>query len=165
MRSRKMCKQKIIETIMRVVVQRVIAASVEVDREIVGSIGQGMLLLVGFENDDTNEDVDWMVGKLSRLRIFDDEQGVMNLSIMDMKGESLVVSQFTLHAKTKKGNRPSYINAAHPDLAIPLYKTFVEKLKSQSGQPVQKGIFGANMLVSLKNDGPVTIIIDTKNKE
>ncbi|MFO8023310.1 MAG: D-aminoacyl-tRNA deacylase [Perlabentimonas sp.] len=150
---------------MRVVIQRVSAASVEVDREIVGSIGQGMLLLVGFENDDTHEDIDWMVGKLSRLRIFDDEQGVMNLSISDVKGEFLVVSQFTLHAKTKKGNRPSYIKAAHPDLAIPLYKTFLEKLETQSGQPVQEGIFGAKMLVSLKNDGPVTIIIDTKNKE
>ncbi|MFP4555556.1 MAG: D-aminoacyl-tRNA deacylase [Bacteroidales bacterium] len=150
---------------MKVVIQRVSSASVEVEGAIVGSIGHGMLLLVGFENDDTNEDVDWMVGKLCRLRIFDDDNGVMNLSILDINGEFLAISQFTLHAKTKKGNRPSYIRAANPDLAIPLYKAFVEKLKNQSDQPVQEGVFGAKMLVALKNDGPVTIIIDTKNKE
>jgi D-tyrosyl-tRNA(Tyr) deacylase len=150
---------------MRVVLQRVIRASVEIESVVVSAIGYGMLLLVGFEEEDTIDDITWMVSKIARLRIFDDEKAVMNLSIMDVKGEILVVSQFTLHAKTKKGNRPSYIKAAHPDLAIPLYNKFVEKLKEESCLHVKQGIFGAKMLVSLENDGPVTILIDTKNKE
>ena len=150
---------------MRVIIQRVIDASVTVGPKTVGSIGHGMLLLVGFEDEDTMDDLEWMVAKICRLRIFDDEDGVMNLSIMETKGEMLVVSQFTLHAKTKKGNRPSYIKAAHPDKAIPFYNKFVDMLKTQSGLVVSEGEFGAKMLVLLKNDGPVTIFIDTKNKE
>ncbi|PKP39625.1 MAG: D-tyrosyl-tRNA(Tyr) deacylase [Bacteroidetes bacterium HGW-Bacteroidetes-15] len=150
---------------MRVVIQRVKEASVKVLESVTGEIGQGMLLLVGFEDDDTNEDIEWMVGKLCRLRIFDDNNDVMNLSIEDIKGEFLVVSQFTLHAKTKKGNRPSYIKAAQPHVAIPLYNKFVDTLKTQSNLKVAEGIFGAMMLVSLENDGPVTLFIDTKNKE
>jgi D-tyrosyl-tRNA(Tyr) deacylase len=150
---------------MRVVLQRVASASVSVDDSVTGSIEQGILILVGFEEFDTFDDIDWMVNKLCNLRIFDDNQGVMNLSITDIGGEFLVVSQFTLHAKTKKGNRPSYINAARPEVAIPLYNRFVERLLEQSELPVKEGVFGAKMLVSLENDGPVTIIIDTKNKE
>ena len=150
---------------MRVVLQRVRNASVSIDDKIVGKIGKGILVLVGFENDDTSEDLVWMAGKITRLRIFDDADGVMNLSIEDCKGEFLVVSQFTLHAKTKKGNRPSYIKAAQPEIAIPLYEQFLSILKEESKLAVQEGVFGANMLVSLCNDGPVTIIIDTKNKE
>jgi D-tyrosyl-tRNA(Tyr) deacylase len=150
---------------MRVVLQRVASASVSVDDSVTGSIEQGILILVGFEEFDTFDDIDWMVNKLCNLRIFDDNQGVMNLSITDIGGEFLVVSQFTLHAKTKKGNRPSYINAARPEVAIPLYNRFVKRLLEQSELSVKEGVFGAKMLVSLENDGPVTIIIDTKNKE
>jgi D-tyrosyl-tRNA(Tyr) deacylase len=150
---------------MRVVIQRVSKASVQVNNTITGSIGLGLLVLVGFEDEDTDEDIDWMVGKICRLRVFSDQDDVMNLSITDIDGQLLVVSQFTLHAKTKKGNRPSYIRAAHPDLAIPLYNKFVIELKAQSNRPVAEGVFGAKMLVSLENDGPVTIFIDTKNKE
>ncbi|MDD2550065.1 MAG: D-aminoacyl-tRNA deacylase [Bacteroidales bacterium] len=150
---------------MRVVLQRVKKASVSVDGDIVGRIGEGMLALVGFENDDTTDDLQWMAGKISRLRIFDDSDGVMNLSITDCKGEFLVISQFTLHAKVKKGNRPSYIKAAPPEISIPLYEEFLMILKKESNLPIQKGVFGANMQVSLVNDGPVTITIDTKNKE
>jgi D-aminoacyl-tRNA deacylase len=150
---------------MRVVIQRVSKASVLVENNISGSIGLGLLVLVGFEDEDTDEDIDWMVGKICRLRVFSDHDDVMNLSITDIDGQLLVVSQFTLHAKTKKGNRPSYIKAAHPDLAIPLYNKFVVALKTQSNRPVAEGVFGAKMLVSLENDGPVTIFIDTKNKE
>ena len=150
---------------MRVVLQRVSQASVLVDNRVVSSIDTGMLILSGFEAGDAEEDVDWLVNKICNLRIFDDSNGVMNLAVADVGGSLLVVSQFTLHAKTKKGNRPSYIRAAHPDVAIPLYNLFVNRLKSQSGLRVQEGVFGANMVVSLRNDGPVTILIDTKNKE
>lgn len=150
---------------MRAVIQRVKKASVEVSGALSGEIGPGLLLLVGFENDETDEDIEWMVGKICRLRIFDDNNDVMNLSIEDIKGEFLVVSQFTLHAKTKKGNRPSYIKAAQPEVAIPLYNKFVFSLKTLSSLNVAEGIFGAKMLVSLDNDGPVTLFIDTKNKE
>lgn len=150
---------------MRVVLQRVSGASVKVDGEVVGSIAKGLLILVGFEGADASDDIDWMVKKLCNLRVFDDAHGVMNLSVADVKGEFLVVSQFTLHAKTKKGNRPSYIKAASPEVAIPLYNQLVETLKNQSGLPVKEGVFGAHMLIDLQNDGPVTIVIDTKNKE
>ena len=150
---------------MRVVLQRVSGASVKVDGEVVGSIAKGLLILVGFEEADASDDIDWMVKKLCNLRVFDDADGVMNLSVADVKGEFLVVSQFTLHAKTKKGNRPSYIKAAPPEVAIPLYNQLVETLKNQSGLPVKEGVFGAHMLIDLQNDGPVTIVIDTKNKE
>jgi D-tyrosyl-tRNA(Tyr) deacylase len=150
---------------MRVVIQRVNSASVEANGDITGTITQGLLVLVGFENADTLEDVEWMVGKVLRLRIFDDNEGVMNLSVQEVDGEILIVSQFTLHAKTKKGNRPSYILAATPDIAIPLYNQFITKLEKEMNKPVAAGIFGAKMLVSLENDGPVTIIIDTKNRE
>lgn len=150
---------------MRVVIQRVKKASVEIEGKIVGAISKGMLVLVGFEEGDDEEDINWMSGKLSKLRIFDDEQGLMNLSITDVGGEFLVVSQFTLHAKTKKGNRPSFIQAAPPAVAIPLYNQFIAMLKAQSGVEVQEGIFGAQMNVSLENDGPVTLFIDTKDKE
>lgn len=150
---------------MRVVVQRVKSASVEVESELIGSIGVGLMVLVGFEKGDDDGDINWMVGKLSHLRLFDDADGVMNLSIDEVDGQFLVVSQFTLHAKTKKGNRPSYIKAAQPDIAIPLYNSFVQRLKSESERRVEQGVFGANMLVKLENDGPVTIFIDTKNKE
>lgn len=150
---------------MRVVIQRVKQASVEVDAKIVGAISKGMLVLVGFEEGDGEEDIRWMCGKLSKLRIFDDEQGLMNLSITDVGGDFLVVSQFTLHAKTKKGNRPSFIQAATPEVAIPLYNQFVSMLKEESDVDVQKGVFGAQMTVSLENDGPVTLFMDTKNKE
>ena len=150
---------------MRVVIQRVSSASVKVEEEITGSIGKGLLILAGFEELDTVEDVEWMVGKVSRLRIFDDADGVMNLSVVDVAAEILVVSQFTLHAKTKKGNRPSYIMAARPETAIPLYETFIQKLSLEINKNVPSGVFGAMMEVSLVNDGPVTIIIDTKSKE
>ena len=150
---------------MRVVLQRVSKASVTVDKAEVGAIANGILILVGFEHDDTGEDIVWMANKICNLRIFDDQDDVMNLSIVDVKGDLLVVSQFTHHAKTKKGNRPSYIKAAHPDLAIPLYNHFIQELKQVSKLTVNEGVFGAKMGVSLENNGPVTILIDTKNKE
>ncbi|NHB68027.1 D-aminoacyl-tRNA deacylase [Perlabentimonas gracilis] len=150
---------------MRVVLQRVSEASVTVNGEVVGSIAKGLLILVGFEEADADNDIDWMVNKLCSLRVFDDNDGVMNLSITEVGGEFLVVSQFTLHAKTKKGNRPSYIKAARPEVAIPLYHQLIDKLRRQSQLTVNEGIFGAKMLVDLKNDGPVTLIIDTKNKD
>lgn len=150
---------------MRVVIQRVKKASVTINDAINGEINNGLLLFVGFEEFDSQEDIDWLVGKVIRLRIFDDSEGVMNRSIEEIHGEFLVVSQFTLHAKTKKGNRPSYIKAAEPKVAVPLYNNFIESLKKQSGLKVAEGIFGAKMNVSLENDGPVTIFIDTKNKE
>lgn len=149
---------------MRVVLQRVSEASVTVNGEVVGSIAKGLLILVGFEEADADNDIDWMVNKLCSLRVFDDNDGVMNLSITEVGGEFLVVSQFTLHAKTKKGNRPSYIKAARPEVAIPLYDQLIDKLRRQSQLKVDEGVFGAKMLVDLINDGPVTIIIDTKNK-
>ncbi len=150
---------------MRVVIQRVSKASVEIDKEIKGSIKTGMLILLGIEEDDTQEDIDWLSGKISRLRIFADDKGVMNLPITEVNGEILLISQFTLHASTKKGNRPSYIKAAKPETAVPLYEEFKKSLERNTGIKVQTGEFGAMMNVSLVNDGPVTIIIDSKNKE
>ena len=150
---------------MRVVIQRVTFAKVEVDKKVVGEIENGMMILVGFENEDNNEDLTWMANKITSLRIFDDEQGVMNKSIIDAGGDILCISQFTLHAQTKKGNRPSYIKAAKGDVAQPLYHEFCNKLQNNLNKEIQKGIFGADMKVSLLNDGPVTICIDSKNKE
>ena len=150
---------------MRAVIQRVASASVEIDKKIHAQIGKGVLILIGIEDSDTSEDIDWLSGKISRLRIFDDDQGVMNLSVSNINGEILVVSQFTLHASTKKGNRPSYIRAAKPETAIPLYEDFLRQLEKDSLVKVQSGKFGADMKISLINDGPVTIIIDTKNRE
>lgn len=150
---------------MRVVIQRVSSSKVDIDGKTVGSIGLGLLVLAGFESADTQEDLEWTAAKITKLRIFDDNEGVMNLSVTDVNGDILAVSQFTLHAKTKKGNRPSYIQAAPPDIAIPLYETFVKILETEINKKVQTGKFGANMAVSLVNDGPVTIIIDSKNRE
>lgn len=150
---------------MRVVIQRVSQASVSVEGNIIGSIGAGLLILAGFEHTDTDEDLECMVGKITRLRIFNDTEGVMNLSVMDVDGRILVVSQFTLHAKTKKGNRPSYVQAAPPAIAIPLYEKFIKMLEDITGKRVERGIFGAMMDVSLINSGPVTIIIDSKNRD
>ena len=150
---------------MRAVIQRVKKASVSIDGKIYSSIADGLLVLLGIETEDNQEDIDWLCGKIARLRIFDDENGVMNLSVCDVKGNCLVVSQFTLHASTKKGNRPSYIRAAQPEIAIPIYEKFIKTLASTTQIPVKTGVFGANMQVELLNDGPVTIIIDSKNKE
>ncbi|PCJ87280.1 MAG: D-tyrosyl-tRNA(Tyr) deacylase [Flavobacteriales bacterium] len=150
---------------MRAVIQRVSKASVSIDGKIAGNIGQGLLILLGIEEADTQEDVEWLSGKISRLRIFNDNEGLMNLSVLEINSEVLIVSQFTLHASTKKGNRPSYIKAAKPEIAIPLYEAFIEQMERDLGKPVQTGEFGAMMDVALINDGPVTIIIDTKNKE
>jgi D-tyrosyl-tRNA(Tyr) deacylase len=149
---------------MRVVIQRVSSSSVTIEGKVVGTIGYGMMVLVGFEDADTHEDIDWMCHKIAALRIFDDENGVMNLSVTDTCGEILVVSQFTLFASTKKGNRPSYIFAAKPETAIPLYEKFKKTLSDCIGKEVQCGEFGAEMEVALVNDGPVTIIIDSKNR-
>ncbi|MFM1754882.1 MAG: hypothetical protein RLZZ236_1821 [Bacteroidota bacterium] len=150
---------------MRVVLQRVASASVTVEDKIVGEIQKGILVLVGIEDADTQEDIDWLVTKITQLRIFGDDNGVMNLSVEEVNGGVLVVSQFTLHAATKKGNRPSYIKAARPEVAIPMYEKFVSTLENKLGKKVPTGIFGADMKVALLNDGPVTIIIDSKNKE
>lgn len=150
---------------MRVVIQRVSQASVEVSGLVKGKIGKGLLVLLGIEEADNQEDVEWLSGKISRLRIFDDENGVMNLPVTETDGEILVISQFTLHASTKKGNRPSYIRAARPETAIPLYEAFKMQLEKDTGKKPESGEFGALMMVSLVNDGPVTIVIDTKNKE
>ena len=150
---------------MKVVIQRTTEASVTIDNKVTGQIGNGLLLLLGVAEDDTDEDIEWLSKKLSSLRIFSDEEGKMNLSIQDIKGDFLVVSQFTLHAKTKKGNRPSFIHAAKPEKAVPLYEKFKKVLAAVSGREVESGEFGADMKVALVNDGPVTIIIDTKNKE
>ena len=150
---------------MRVLIQRVKQASVKVEEKITGEIKQGFLLLVGFENADTDEDLTWTANKISALRIFDDENGVMNKSILEVDGEILCVSQFTLFAMTKKGNRPSYFKAAKGEISEPLYNQFCDKLKLLINKEIQKGIFGADMKVSLINDGPVTIWIDSKNKE
>ena len=148
---------------MRVVIQRVTRASVTIAGELKSSIGRGMMLLVGFCNEDTDQDLDWAVKKIAQLRIYDDEQGVMNKSIEETGGEILAVSQFTLYASCKKGNRPSYIRAAKPDISVPLYNSFCEKLQERLQKPIQTGVFGADMQVELINDGPVTICIDTKN--
>ena len=150
---------------MRVVIQRVANASVTVESKVVAEIQKGLLVFVGIEEADTQEDLDWLVTKIAQLRIFNDENEVMNLSVQDIDGDVLVVSQFTLHAATKKGNRPSYIKAAKPDFAIPMYERFVKALESKLGKKVPTGIFGADMKVLLLNDGPVTIQIDSKNKE
>ncbi len=150
---------------MRVVIQRVSSASVTIEGKVTASIGQGLMLLLGIEDTDTGEDIEWLAGKISRLRIFDDSEGVMNLSVKEVSGEVLVVSQFTLHASTKKGNRPSYIRASKPEIAIPLYETFLARMEQELEKSVSRGIFGAMMQVSLVNDGPVTILIDTRNKE
>lgn len=150
---------------MRVVIQRVSRASVEVEGKLVSSIEKGLLILLGITAEDGPEDIDWLIGKITRLRIFDDEAGVMNVSAEDAGAAYIVVSQFTLHASTKKGNRPSYIRAARPEIAEPLYEAFVEKLRNSVQTSVGTGVFGAYMQVSLVNDGPVTIIIDTQNKE
>lgn len=150
---------------MRAVIQRVKKSSVEIDGKIKSTIGKGLLLLIGVGDEDSKEDADWLCGKISKLRVFNDDNGIMNLSITEVNGELLSISQFTLHAKTKKGNRPSYIKAAKPDMAIPLYQYFNKKLEEETGVKVKTGEFGANMQVELINDGPVTIIIDTKNKE
>jgi D-tyrosyl-tRNA(Tyr) deacylase len=150
---------------VRVVVQRVSEASVTIHNKNVASINTGLLILLGIIDDDDQEDIDWLCNKMVNLRIFPDKNGVMNKSILDAGGDVIVVSQFTLHASTKKGNRPSYIKAAKPDVAIPLYELFVQKLTKQLNKPVQTGEFGADMKVALINDGPVTIIIDSKNRE
>ena len=150
---------------MKAVIQRVSQASVTINDNIVGDINKGLLVLVGLEDADNHEDIDWLTSKIANLRIFGDENDVMNLSLKDIDGEMIIVSQFTLHALTKKGNRPSYIKAAKPEIAIPLYENFVLKMELELGKKVQTGQFGADMKVSLINDGPVTIIIDTKNKE
>lgn len=150
---------------MKVVIQRVSSASVSIDSNQVASIADGLLILLGIVEDDQQEDIDWLSNKIVNLRIFNDENNVMNKSLKDIEGDAIVVSQFTLHALTKKGNRPSYIKAAKPDIAIPLYKTFVKQLEIDLGKHIQTGEFGADMKVELINDGPVTIIIDSKNKE
>ena len=150
---------------MRAVIQRVSQASVAINGKIHDSVNQGLLVLLGIEESDTFEDIEWLCGKISRLRIFNDKDEVMNLSIADVDGDVLLISQFTLHASTKKGNRPSYIKAAKPERAIPIYEKFIFQLEKELAKPIKSGIFGADMKVSLINDGPVTIIIDTKNKE
>ena len=150
---------------MRIVIQRVREAEVKVEGEVVGSIGQGLLVFLGIKNEDDSSDLEWLVNKLLNLRIFNDKNQVMNLSLLDIKGELMVISQFTLMAATKKGNRPSYIRAARPETAIPLYEQFLLLAEEQLGRKVAKGVFGADMKVSLTNDGPVTIVIDTKNRE
>ena len=149
---------------MKTVIQRVSSASVTIDSKIVAEIQKGLLVLVGIEDADSQEDIDWLCQKIANLRIFGDEKEVMNLSVKDIDGDVIVVSQFTLHASTKKGNRPSYIKASKPDVAIPMYENFVKQLENELGKKVQTGIFGADMKVLLLNDGPVTIIIDSKNR-
>ncbi len=150
---------------MRIVIQRVSQASVEVEGEITGQISRGLLILLGIEDADEQEDINWLTNKIVNLRIFNDENGVMNKSILETERNILVISQFTLHASTKKGNRPSYIRASKPEFANKMYEQFKEKLGSVLGKPVQSGVFGVHMNVSLINDGPVTIIIDSKNRE
>ena len=150
---------------MRAVIQRVSEASVTIEGNRTANIKGGLLILLGIEDADTQEDIDWLCTKIIKLRIFGDDEGIMNLSVTDVDGDIIVVSQFTLHAATKKGNRPSYIKAAKPETAIPLYQSFVKQMENVSGKKIQTGEFGADMKVALVNDGPVTIIIDTKNKE
>lgn len=149
---------------MIAVIQRVSESSVKIDGLICGQIGEGLMVLLGIEEADGTEDIEWLSKKTVNLRIFPDENGVMNKSLMETKGEILLISQFTLHASTKKGNRPSYIKAAKPEIAIPLYERFIQSLESELGKPIQTGEFGADMKVALVNDGPVTIIIDSRNK-
>lgn len=150
---------------MRAVIQRVSEASVTIDGRVKSAIGRGLLVLLAVEDADTSEDIDWLCGKVARLRVFDDEQGVMNLSVTEAQGQVLVVSQFTLYASTRKGNRPSYTRSAKPEFAVPVYEQFVQTLATTLGQPVHTGKFGADMKVALVNDGPVTIIIDSKLRE
>ena len=150
---------------MRVVLQRVSEASVTIEGKVKSEIENGLLILLGIEEEDSEEDINWLCGKIAKMRIFNDANGVMNDSLMDVDGEAIVVSQFTLHASTKKGNRPSYIKAAKPEIAIPLYENFVKRLEHEIGKPVGTGEFGADMKVRLLNDGPVTILIDSKNRE
>jgi D-aminoacyl-tRNA deacylase len=150
---------------MKAVIQRVSKASVEINNNIVATINSGLLILIGIEDADNQEDIDWLVTKIVNLRIFRDENEVMNLSVKNINGEIIIVSQFTLHASTKKGNRPSYIKASKPEIAIPMYENFLQKLRFEFGKSIQTGVFGADMKVSLVNDGPVTIIMDSKNKE
>jgi len=150
---------------MKVVLQRVSKAFVTIEGTVVANIQQGLLVLIGIEDADNQEDINWLTAKIANLRIFGDENDIMNLSVKDVDGEMIVVSQFTLHAQTKKGNRPSYIKASKPEIAIPRYEAFVKQMETELGKKVQTGEFGADMKVSLVNDGPVTIIIDTKNKE
>lgn len=149
---------------MKVVIQRVSEASVTIDEIVVASIAKGLLVLVGIEEADTSEDIDWLSSKITNLRIFPDDDGVMNLSVKDTAGDLILVSQFTLHASTKKGNRPSYIQAAKPEIAVPLYEMFISALERDLGKKIQTGVFGADMKVALANDGPVTILMDSKNK-
>ena len=150
---------------MRAVIQRVSRASVKVENKTISEQEDGLLILLGIEDEDNNEDIDWLTKKITNLRIFDDKEGVMNLSLLDVDGDAMVISQFTLHAKTKKGNRPSYIRAAHPEKAIPLYNAFIKSMETIIGKEIKTGEFGAMMEVELINSGPVTILIDTKNKE
>jgi D-aminoacyl-tRNA deacylase len=150
---------------MRIVIQRVSEASVEVEGNITGAINQGLLVLVGIEDSDTKEDIEWLSNKIVNIRLFNDADGVMNVSVKDINGGILLVSQFTLHASTKKGNRPSYIRASKPEISIPMYEAMIQQLSVDLGKPVQTGIFGADMKVRLLNDGPVTIVMDSKNKE
>ena len=150
---------------MKVVIQRVSKASVKVEGKITGEINEGILILLGVEDADSDEDIQWLSNKIVNLRIFNDNEGVMNRSVIDINGDILLVSQFTLHASTKKGNRPSYIKASKPGFAIPLYEKMISQLETDLGKKIQAGIFGADMKVELLNDGPVTIIIDTKNRE
>jgi D-tyrosyl-tRNA(Tyr) deacylase len=150
---------------MRVVIQRVTSASVTIESKLKSEISDGLLVLLGIESTDNDQDIKWLVNKIVNLRIFNDEQGRMNLSVKDIDGEILLISQFTLHASTKKGNRPSYIKAAHPDIAIPVYKKFIDELEVNLARKICTGEFGAMMQVALVNDGPVTIIIDSKSKE
>lgn len=150
---------------MRAVIQRVNSAAVRIDQQVSGSINQGLLVLLGIEDADTEEDIAWLSSKIVNLRIFNDDQGVMNLSLKEVNGAILLVSQFTLHASTRKGNRPSYIRASKPPVAIPLYEKMIDQLERDLGQKIQTGVFGADMQVELVNDGPVTIIIDTKQKD
>lgn len=150
---------------MRAVIQRVREASVTVDDQVVGSVGQGLLIFLGIEDADNEEDIQWLSGKIVNLRIFDDADGVMNCSVKDTSGEILLVSQFTLHASTKKGNRPSYIRASKPEIAIPVYEKMIRQLETDLGKKIQTGEFGADMQVRIWNNGPVTITIDTKAKE
>jgi D-tyrosyl-tRNA(Tyr) deacylase len=150
---------------MRAVIQRVTRASVTIDQSVYSRIGHGLLVLLGIEDTDNEEDIQWLSGKIINLRIFNDAGGVMNLSVKDIGGDILLVSQFTLHASTKKGNRPSYIRASKPEIAVPLYEKMIRQLSDDLGKPIQTGQFGADMKVELLNDGPVTIVMDTKNKE
>jgi len=151
--------------LMKAVIQRVSSCSVTIDNKVVANIQKGLLVLVGFEDADNKEDLNWLTSKIANLRIFGDENKVMNLSLKEVEGDMIIVSQFTLHANTKKGNRPSYIKAAKAEVAIPLYEAFITQMETELGKKVQTGKFGADMKVALLNDGPVTIIIDTKNKE